>query len=71
MSQAPIRKQLPKPILLLGFLALLLFAHVDLLMGQVQSRAQEIQSARADKMAHLWPERRSWSAKLMRRTKRW
>ena len=30
-----------------------------LLMGQIQSRTQEIQSARADKMAHLWPERES------------
>jgi len=28
-------------------------------MGQIQSRAQEIQSARADKMAHLWPESES------------
>ena len=59
MSQAPIRKQLPKITLLLGFLALLLLPGSDLLMGQVQSRAQEIQSARADKMAHLWPERES------------
>ena len=59
MSQGPIRKQLPKITLLLGFFALLLLPGSDLLMGQVQSRAQEIQSARADKMAHLWPERES------------
>ena len=59
MSQASIRKQLPKMTLLLGFFALLLLPGSDLLMGQIQSRAQEIQSARADKMAHLWPERES------------
>ncbi len=59
MSQAPIRKRLPKPTLLLGFFALLFWTGSDLLMGQVQSRAQEIRSARADKMAHLWPERES------------
>ncbi len=59
MSQAPIRKQLPKRTWILGFFALLLLPGSPLLMGQVQSRAQEIQSARADKMAHLWPERQS------------
>ncbi len=45
--------------LILGFVALLLLPASDRLMGQVQSRAQEIQSARADKMAHLWPESES------------
>ena len=59
MRQAPIRNQLPEMTLLLGFFALLLLPGSDLLMGQVQSRAQEIQSARAEKMAHLWPERES------------
>ena len=59
MSQAPIRKRLSKVNLLLGFFALLLLPGSDLLLGQVQSRAQEIQSARAEKMAHLWPERES------------
>jgi len=59
MNQAPIKKQLPKMTLLLGFFALLFLSGSHLLMGQVQSRAQEIQSARADKMAHLWPERES------------
>ena len=59
MNQAPIREPFPKWTLLLGFFALLLLPGSDLLMGQIQSRAQEIQSARADKMAHLWPERES------------
>ena len=59
MSQAPIRTQLPKMTLLMGFFALLFLPGSHLLMGQIQSRAQEIQSARADKMAHLWPERES------------
>jgi len=59
MSQAPIRKQLPEMTLLLVFFALLFLPGSHLLMGQIQSRAQEIQSARADKMAHLWPERES------------
>ena len=59
MNQAPIRKQLPKGTWMLGFFALLLLPGSDLSMGQVQSRVQEIQSARADKMAHLWPERES------------
>ncbi len=59
MSQVPIRKQLPNRALLLGFVALLLLPGSDLLMGQIQSRAQEIQSGRADKMAHLWLERES------------
>jgi len=59
MSQAPIKKQLPKRTWILGFFVLLLLPGSHLLMGQVQSRAQEIQSARAVKMAHLWPERES------------
>ncbi len=59
MSQAAIRKQLLKRTWILGFFALLLLPGSDLLMGQVQSRAQEIQSGRARKMAHLWPERES------------
>ena len=59
MSQGPIRKQLLKMTLLLGSFTLLFLPGSDLLMGQVQSRAQEIQSARAEKMAHLWPERES------------
>jgi Omp85 superfamily domain len=59
MRQAPIRNQLPKMTLLPVFFALLLLPGSDLLMGQIQSRAQEIQSARAEKMAHLWPERES------------
>ena len=59
MNQAPIREPFPKWTLLLGFFALLLLPGSDLLMGQVQSRAREIQSARAEKMAHLWPERES------------
>jgi len=45
--------------LLLGFFALLFLPGSDPLMGQIQSRTQEIQSSRADKMAHLWPERES------------
>ncbi len=59
MSQAPIREQLHKRAWILGLFALLLLAGSDLLMGQIQSRTQEIQSARADKMAHLWPESES------------
>ena len=59
MNQAPIKTPFRKRTLLLGFFALLLLPGSDLLMGQAQSRAQEIQSARAEKMAHLWPERES------------
>ena len=59
MNQAPIREPVPKRTLLLGFFALFLLPGSDPLMGQIQSRAQEIQSARAAKMAHLWPERES------------
>ncbi len=51
--------QFPKRTLLLGFVALLFLPGSHLLMGQFQSRAQEIQSARADKRAHLWPETES------------
>jgi len=59
MSQVPINRPLPTRTLWLGFFALLLLPGSDLLMGQIQSRAQEIQSARAEKMAHLWPESES------------
>jgi outer membrane protein assembly factor BamA len=59
MSQVLIKRPLSKRTLLFGFFALLVLPGSHLLMGQVQSRTQEIQSARADKMAHLWPERES------------